>query len=427
MSDVEFASVCAPGQFLDGAAVKIARREIHLAKQAGGRKYAVHQADALDQFVPVNVGNQAQAGNDVAHGDRTGALSLVFVVDDRVGRRSLRGQHVIEPRQRGGDPRILVAQPVHQLDCKCSQQRRSFVRREYHRCWLGDAAARSKQAVGECIRRLPRGTVLDDLLGKASEVFDHHDPQRDCDRPEFADRQGLYLLISAQEAAQHVGIEMAVGVGDEGPGQSEHPWISRERPVDQLRQLPIIPRRQGGADLADLPLDDIVVVNQPFGGGRDGAALVDRSGDHAVGMQQNGAIVGEPARQGVASGRRRCNRLRGGKAARVRLQTLDAEQFVANGFPAVPRRRSARATKGTAKCSLQPDLDVWPLPNHSVTNSVLLIRRRGDPLPYRNVADALGLDRPLALPRSHWRGAVRSAGTTWEIPFQETTGAASAR
>ena len=204
---------------------------------------------------------------------------LVLVAHDRVRRRSLRRQMLVEPRQRGGDPGILVAQPVHQLDGECVRQRRAFALREHTRRRFGGAAASTQQAVGETIRLLPRGTAVHDQFGDASEVFDQHDPERDRDRPEFADRQRLHFLIGAHEAAQHIGIEVAVGVGDEGPGEAEHPRISGERAVGQLRQLPIIAGRQSGADFANLPFDEIIVVDQPFSRRRDGAALIDRSGD----------------------------------------------------------------------------------------------------------------------------------------------------
>ena len=56
-------------QFLDGAAIEIARREIHVAKRAAGGEHVVDQADALEQLGPIDVGDQAHAGDDVAHRD----------------------------------------------------------------------------------------------------------------------------------------------------------------------------------------------------------------------------------------------------------------------------------------------------------------------------------------------------------------------
>ena len=62
-------------------------------------------------------------------------------------------------------------------------------------------------------------------------------------------------------------------MGDEGPGDAEHPRIAGERAIAQLGQLAVVARRQIGADLADLLLDQMVIVEQPFGGRRDDAAL----------------------------------------------------------------------------------------------------------------------------------------------------------
>ena len=125
-------------------------------------------------------------------------------------------------------------------------------------------------------------------------------------------------------------------MGDEGPGQAEHARISGERPVGELRQLPVIAGRQIGADLADLLLDEMIVVDQPFRRRRDRAALVDRLGDRAIGVEQHRRVVGEPARQRMALGRLRRHRLRDREAPRVLLEALDAEELFANGLSIVP-------------------------------------------------------------------------------------------
>ncbi len=171
----------------------------------------------------------------------------------------------------------------------------------------------------------PRGTVEHHLFGEACEVLDQHDPERDRDRPEFAGRQWLHLLVGVHEAAKHLAIEVAVGVGDERPDHTEHARISRERPVGQFRQLPIIAGRQSGADSANLPFDKVIVVDQPCSRWRDGTALIDRAGDLAVGIEQHSAVVGEPAGQRMALGRARSDRLRDRESSCVLLDALDAE------------------------------------------------------------------------------------------------------
>ncbi len=192
-------------------------------------------------------------------------------------------------------------------------------------------SARTKQAVGETVRLLSRVTAADDQFGEASEVFDQHDPERDGNRPEFADRQWLHLLVGAHEAAQQLGIKVAVGVCDECPRHAEHPWVSLEWTIDQLRQLPIVARRQCRADLADLPLYEVVVIDQPFSRWRNSAAFIDRFGDHAIGVKQDGAIFGEPAGQWMTLGRPRRDCLCSRQASRVLFEAFGAEQLFTNG------------------------------------------------------------------------------------------------
>ena len=139
---------------------------------------------------------------------------------------------LVEPGQRRGDSGILIAQPMHKLDGKCFGQGRAFTLGEHDRRRFGGMPARTQQAIGETVRLLPRGAAVHDQFGEAPEVFDQHDPERDGDRPEFADRQRLHLLVGAHEAAQQLGIEVAIGVCDEGPGHAEHPRVSLERAVD---------------------------------------------------------------------------------------------------------------------------------------------------------------------------------------------------
>ena len=125
-------------------------------------------------------------------------------------------------------------------------------------------------------------------------------------------------------------------MGDEGPGHAEHARISRERALSELRQLAVIARRQVGADFADLPLHEMVVVDQPFGGRGDRALLANRLGDCAIGVEQHRFVVDESTRQRIALGRLRRDGLRGREAPRVFLQPLHAEELCANRVSIVP-------------------------------------------------------------------------------------------
>src|SRR3990172_700888 len=148
---------------------------------------------------------------------------------------------------------------------------------------------------------------------------------------------------------------------DEGPGDAEDPRIAGERSVGELRQLPVVAGRQIVADLADLLLDEVVVVEQPLGGRRDRSALPDRACDGAIGVEQDRFILlqpdGErpPARR--ACGDRLCRR----EALGMLLETLDAEELLADGLFVVPwcglRRAPERAENHRSQSGLAtPDL-----------------------------------------------------------------------
>ena len=133
---------------------------------------------------------------------------------------------------------------------------------------------------------------------------------------------------------------MAVGVGDECPGDPEDTRVAGERSARELRQFPVEPRGQVGADLADLGLDDVVVVEQPFRRRGDRLPTADGGGDRAVGGEQYRLIVLEPLDQRGPRLRPSGDDLGDGEARRVILESFDAEELVANELIAVPGRHA---------------------------------------------------------------------------------------
>ena len=124
---------------------------------------------------------------------------------------------------------------------------------------------------------------------------------------------------------------------DEGPGQSEHARIALERPVRQLRQLAIEAARKIVADLANLLLDDVKVVDQPLGRRGDGAFLADGLADGAIGGEQHPAVVPQPCRQRTAGSRPRRDALGRREALGMLLEALDAEELAADRLFGIPR------------------------------------------------------------------------------------------
>lgn len=125
---------------------------------------------------------------------------------------------------------------------------------------------------------------------------------------------------------------------DEGPGQPKNPGIACERTVGELRQLPIVSRRQILPDLADLFLDEVIVVQQPFGRGNDTPAAFQLGGGRPVSGEQDGCIVVEPRVKGQDGRRPLRHRLRNGETLGVLLEAFLAEELFPYRPRIVPRR-----------------------------------------------------------------------------------------
>ena len=147
------------------------------------------------------------------------------------------------------------------------------------RVGLGGMTVHTQQSIGNGVCFLAGGTAAHDARSGAAQILHEYDPQRDGDGPELADGQRLNALISAHETAQGFRIKSAVGVGDERPGHSEYTRVPVQRTIRQFGQQPIKARREIFTNFPDLLLDDVIVVEQPFGGGRYCAAFARRCGD----------------------------------------------------------------------------------------------------------------------------------------------------
>ena len=141
---------------------------------------------------------------------------------------------------------------------------------------------------------------------------------------------GSHRLVSEQIPAQRLGFEMAVGVGDERPHRTENPRQTGERPLGELGKLRVITRGKVFPDLADLHVDKVIVVDQPFRRRRHMMPFLDRLCDRAVALEQDRGIFGKAARQRLPPDPLRRYGLRGREACRVLFESLDAEELAAH-------------------------------------------------------------------------------------------------
>ncbi len=321
-----------------------------MRKRAGGRQDVVDEAHALEEFGPVHLGDEAHAGDDVAHRHAAGHLPLLLLAHHGVRSLPTGGEAFVEPGQGRRNAGILVAQPLHQLDEERVGQIRPVEAGQHRGRWLRRAAASAQQAVGQIVGVEPAGTAGDHAVRKPPEVLDQHDAQGDGHRPQLADGERPDLLIGADVAPQLLGVEPAVGVRNKGPGHREDLWQTREGTRRELGQLSIISSRQIGADVADLLFDHMEIVDQPLGGRRYRRARLHRRGDVMIGLNQHSFILRQALGEDVSSTRLRQQDLRGGQAATMFFEALDAEQLLAD-WPLVPRRgRSAGEQSAQSAC-----------------------------------------------------------------------------
>ena len=227
-------------EFLDGLAVAVARREVHVAEGAARAKQRVDHADALDELSPIERGDQAHARDHIADRHVHGRLALVLESHRLVGGRALRHESILQPTEGRGDRRVLIAKALEELHERGCWQCRSGQLAQRHDGDVGARVAEAQQAVGELVGGLTRLATGDDLFRQSPEVLDEEDAQGDCDRPQLADRQRLDRLVCLHHPAQAVGVEAAVGVGDVRPCQPQHAGIAGEVPLQQLWELVVV-------------------------------------------------------------------------------------------------------------------------------------------------------------------------------------------
>ncbi|MNI41268.1 hypothetical protein D3C73_955180 [compost metagenome] len=184
-----------------------------------------------------------------------------------------------------------------------------------------------------------------DLLHQAAQVFNEHDPEGDGHGPQLPYGQGLHALIGEDEAAQDFGVEVAVVVGDEGPGDAKDPGVAREGAGGELGQLTVVTAGQAAADLVELGLDQVIVVEEPLGRVGQIMTQLELGGAAPVGAREDCLVGLEPQMQGGHRDGGRRHRLRLGQGSGMEFQPLYAEQLFTNGLLALPGAGGAMHAK----------------------------------------------------------------------------------
>ncbi len=180
-------------------------------------------------------------------------------------------------------------------------------------------------------RRFPAPARRDDAVGEAPELLDQSEAQHDRDRPDFADRELGSFLVGDREFDERVEVDASGGVRDELARQHVDARVALIRPLGNLRQLAVVTLRQVLPDLANLILDDVVIVAQPVFGRYRLRVEPARGGEEAVDvLEPRGAAV-QLRQERTAASRARREPVRGCDPRRVRLKLILTEDSIACG------------------------------------------------------------------------------------------------
>jgi hypothetical protein len=115
--------------------------------------------------------------------------------------------------------------------------------------------------------------------------------------PQLADAEWRHTLEGVQEPIEPLRIEPRVAVAQQLGRHREHPHRAGPSASGELGQLAVVGRRHVAADLAKLALDQVEIVEQPFGRRRAHFAAPDIARERAVGGAQHARVVGKAAQQ----------------------------------------------------------------------------------------------------------------------------------
>src|SRR2546423_6667727 len=124
----EFIRLSSLADAFDDVAITVTRRKVHPRIDARRvfAEQSVYETDALKEISPVERREQAHAGDDVPDRDLRGGLSLVLYVYELLYAFVLLQEVLFEPIHRGGDRRVLLAEPQGKLRDKSFAEIFSF-------------------------------------------------------------------------------------------------------------------------------------------------------------------------------------------------------------------------------------------------------------------------------------------------------------
>jgi hypothetical protein len=235
-------------------------------------------AQVFEHLAPIEHRQLAQAGEGVADGGLGLGLARLLLEGD-LGQRL--AEDAFEPTLHRAEGGVFVVQVVDQLRGEVGRGRRVGGGELGHHAEEGGriAAADGEQAVGPEVGELALAQVGEGMLGVRLDAFDQGDAQHLRVGPQLADRERDRSLVGLEEGDDVVALEASVGVGRQ-LGRQAVDARQRKLPICKCRELAVVAARQIKSNIPGVGLDDVLVVEDPFGDG--GRALVETGGGGQV-------------------------------------------------------------------------------------------------------------------------------------------------
>src|ERR1043165_1617558 len=297
------------GYALDDVTITVARGELHTRIRLR-RVFAqdrINEAHVLEEVAPIQSREQAHARDDVADSDLRRRLSLMLKMHKLLWGTAALFKPLLEAVEDTYHNRVLIAQALNQMhDESPAKLLAPFpTLSDDGEQLFGRPRGHVEQFVREHVRLFSLFARGADTRGQAAQVFDERQAQADRQSPDFADGQSRNALVGADEAAQGLAIKTAVRVRDERESDGIDARVTFKLSFRELGQFVVITPGQVFADFAQLFFDDVKVINEPFGCGRDRAFVANGVCERAIGGDQLATVLFE-TRQQLAPALRFC-------------------------------------------------------------------------------------------------------------------------
>ena len=328
--DVALGERACPGDRLDDVPVAIARREVHRAVHAAGvfPQLVLDDAHRFDELAPVERAQQAQAPDRVADRNLGAGLLLRFGLHEVFDREPRLGQPLLDPRQGQRQGGALSLQAARELGHERAHHRRIRARHvgDDQDQALGVVHGRVQHLLGPLLRPVPVGCAGRDPHADTAQVLDQSEAQHDRNRPQLAEREGCHRLVGRDEPGQAVRVDAAVAVRDRLECEVVDARKAGGRTLGEAWKFAAVTLRQVSLRRADLLVDQVEIVDQPFRGGRDAAAFRHFHRQQVAHARQDRFVVGE-ARQQPVGRTVRGQPMRDREVPAVLFHLLDAEEL----------------------------------------------------------------------------------------------------